>query len=32
MNDSFLFNTVDLCCEGFVDFRDLGDLSHGMSL
>ena len=20
MNDPFPFNTVDLCCEGFVDF------------
>ena len=28
----FLFNTVDLCCEGFVDFRDLQDPSLGMIL
>ena len=27
-----LFNTVDLCCEDFVDFHDLQDLSLGMSL
>ena len=27
-----LFNTVDLCCEGFVDFHDLQDSSLGMSL
>ena len=27
-----LFNTVGLCCEGFVDFLDLEDLSLGMSL
>ena len=25
-----LFNTVDLCCEGFVDFHELQDLSLGM--
>ena len=27
-----LFSTVDLCCEGFVDFHDLQDLSLGMSI
>ena len=32
LNNSFPFNTVDLCCEGFVDFHDLQDLSLGMSL
>ena len=32
LNYSFPFNTVDLRCEGFVDFRDLQDLSLGMSL
>ena len=32
LNDSFPLNTVDLCCEGFVDFHDLQDLSLGMSL
>ena len=32
LNDSFPFNTVDLCREGFVDFHDLHDLSLGMSL
>ena len=28
----FLFKTVDLCCDDFVDFHDLKDLSVGMSL
>ena len=32
LNDSSPFNTVDFCCEGFVDFYDLQDLSLGMSL
>ena len=25
------FNILDLCCEGFVDFHDLQELSFGMS-
>ena len=32
LRDSFPFNTVDSCCEGFVDFRDLQDLSLRVSL
>ena len=33
MDDSLPFcNTVDLCCEGFVDFPNLQDLSLGVSL
>ena len=32
LNDWFPFNTVDLCYQGFIDFRDLQDLSLGMSL
>ena len=35
LNDSFPFNRsllIHLCCEGFVDFRDLQDLSLEMSL
>ena len=32
LNASFPFNTVDLFCESFVNFRDLQDLSLGMSL
>ena len=36
LNDLFPFNTVDLCgegcCDGFVHFHDLQDLSLGMSL
>ena len=27
-----LFNTGNLCCEGFVDFHDIRDLSLEMSL
>ena len=27
LNDLFIFNTVNLCCEGFVDFHNLQDLS-----
>ena len=29
---SSLFSTVDLSCEGFVDFPHLKDLSFGVSL
>ena len=31
LNDSIPFKTVDLCCEGFVDFHDLKDLSVGIA-
>ena len=32
LNYSFPFNTVDLCCEGFVNFHNLQDFPLSLSL